>query len=226
MEVILLHLLFDFIIILILLFFVVMGKKKGFVLTLCGLVALLIAFVGASLLARYASPPIAEAITPQITTALEEYIQEELPHMDGDDSIYTALKEWGFYNQLVDDMEESFSDTSGELLSTIASTIAHSICYLILFLVTFVLVLIGWYFLSHTIDLVFKLPGLNLLNTWGGAALGLVRGCLILFVFAWAMQYFGTIISEEIVAKTYLLKFFMESSPTQMVANFAALGTS
>ncbi len=226
MEVILLHLLFDFIIILILLFFVVTGKKKGFVLTLCGLVALIIAFVGASLLARYASPPIAQAISPQIVAKLETYIQEELPDMEGDNSVYDALKGLGFYDQIIDDMEETISDGTEELLTTIASTVALSICYLVIFLVTFVLVLVGWYFLSHTLNFVFKLPGLNLLNTWGGAVLGLVRGCLILFVFAWAMQYFGTIIAEEVVAKTYLLKFFMESSPTQMVADFAALGVS
>lgn len=226
MEVFLLHLLFDFIIILVLIFFFILGKNKGFVLTLCGLIALIIAFVGASLLARYLSPPIAEAITPQITSTLEEYIQEELPHIEDDNSIYTALKDWGFYDQLVDDMQDTFSESGDQLLTAIASTVAHSICYLILFLVTFILVLIGWYFLSHTLDLVFKLPGLNFLNTWGGAALGLVRGCLILFVFAWVMQYFGNIISEDVVANTYLLKFFMEASPTQMVSDFATLGIS
>lgn len=217
------YLLLDFIVVVILLVFLFQGKRKGFVLTLCGLLALVVAFVGASLLARYLAPPIAQAVTPQISSALEEYIQADLPTQSTEDSLRTILENFGFYDQLIGTIEETIVAGTDQVLTTVASTVALSVCYLVIFLITFILVLIGWYFLSHTIDFVFKLPGLNFLNSWGGAALGLVRGAIFLFIIGWLLQYMGNLIPEDTVSQTYLLKIFLESSPTQLITNLSAL---
>ena len=46
------YLIFDAAIVAVVLLFVLMGRKRGFVLTLCGLLAMFVAFIGASFLSE------------------------------------------------------------------------------------------------------------------------------------------------------------------------------
>ena len=51
----------------------------------------------------------------------------------------------------------------------------------------------------------------------GGAILGLVKGCAILFLCAWVLRCLGKVIPEETVEQTHLLKFFMTTNPVALV---------
>ena len=61
-----LHLLLDVAILLILLLFFLQGRKKGLILTLCGLVAVFVAFFGARMATEAFTPRVTEAIRPHI----------------------------------------------------------------------------------------------------------------------------------------------------------------
>ena len=61
--------LIDVILLAALLFFVLMGAKRGFILTLCSLVAVVVALVGANLAADTLSPKVADAIRPRLEQA-------------------------------------------------------------------------------------------------------------------------------------------------------------
>ena len=63
------------------------------------------------------------------------------------------------------------------------------------------------------LNLVARLPGLHTLNRTGGAILGLLKGCAVLFLCAWVLRYLGSVIPEETVEQTHLLKFFMTTNP-------------
>ena len=80
----------------------------------------------------------------------------------------------------------------------------------------FAAVLVGWFLLSHALDLAFKLPVLSTLNHWTGAGVGLIKGGLILFIAAWLLK--GSFIPSQAIENTFLLNFFCTSSPFSLLA--------
>ena len=68
---------FELIVVAILAVFVLLGIKRGLVLSLCGLVGVLIAFGGAGVLARTLSPMVADALEPKFAAAIEEQLGQE-----------------------------------------------------------------------------------------------------------------------------------------------------
>ena len=75
-----------------------------------------------------------------------------------------------------------------------------------IFSVAFIAVLIAWNILSHALDLVTRLPVLNGLNRWTGAAVGLVKGAAIVFIAVWLLR--SSYIPPEAVESTLLLRAF------------------
>lgn len=75
------YLIFDVIIALILLFALWRGYSRGFILTLCGFLAIFVAFIGATVISDNLARPVADAIRPaierQIQGALEQSLQVE-----------------------------------------------------------------------------------------------------------------------------------------------------
>ena len=52
---------------------------------------------------------------------------------------------------------------------------------------------------------------LSTVNAWGGGAVGLVKGALIVFIAVWLLR--DSHIPQEAVEQTRLLKFFCTVSP-------------
>ena len=71
-------LILDLIIIAILIIFAALGAHRGLILSLCGLLAVLVAFVGAGFLARTLSPMVADALEPRFAAAIEEQLNEQI----------------------------------------------------------------------------------------------------------------------------------------------------
>ena len=55
-------------------------------------------------------------------------------------------------------------------------------------------------------------------NALGGAALGLVKGVLVLFLAIWAARRLGISFETEEVAQTYILQFFAAHTPLSMLS--------
>ena len=72
--------------------------------------------------------------------------------------------------------------------------------------------------LAAAMDLLAKLPGLSFLNALGGAALGLVKGALVLFLAIWAARRLGVSFETEEVARTYILQFFATHTPLSVLS--------
>ena len=215
-------LIIDIVLLVVLLIFTVHGASRGLLLSLCGLVAVLVAFIGAGFAAEALAPKVADFLEPRFAAAIEERLDQEIADStllpDPGDEVQTddiplteilnILKDMGFYQSAVDAVNDAVA---------VAASIAGTVAYMILFVVFFVLILIGWTLLSHGLDLVARLPGLHFLNKTGGAILGLVKGCAILFLCAWVLRYLGKVVPEETVEQTHLLKFFMTTNPVALV---------
>ncbi len=249
--------LLDLILVAVLVLFAWLGAKRGFVLTLCGLLAAIVALVGANLLAGFLAPKVAQTLEPVIAEkleiALQEQYEEQFEAFQSGDSILSssipgsqpaslpidpdqiqtaqreiplqevlgALRELGLYEELIDSVDEAVEagalDAAAGAAAAVAAAVAESVAYTLIFLVSFLLLLLLWSILAHALDLVTKLPGLNFLNKTGGALLGLVKGCIILFVAVWALRVTGTILPEETVKQSYLLPLFLSFNPVALL---------
>ena len=235
-------LIFDLIILILLVVFAVRGAHRGLVLSLCGLVAVVVAFAGAGIAARTLSPMVADALEPRFAAAIEKRLdesiadskpQETLPpeETDGgagtqaDDPLHDvldALRDMGLYENLINTIdhavEQGMTEVAASAAAKAAAAMAQSVAYLALFLLAFVLILLLWRLVSHALDLVARLPGLHFLNKTLGAAFGLVQCCIVLFIAAWLIQFLGNFIPEEAVEQTYLLRFFMATNPFSLLS--------
>lgn len=225
----------DGLVLAVLLIFACIGARRGLILSLCGLLAFVVAFLGASFAARTLSPVVADALEPKFAAAIEEQLNESIRQqaeageaavLSPDDvpleGVLDALREMGFYETLINTVdravESGMTAAAASAAVAVAAAIAQSAAYLILFLLGFFLILLAWRLLSRALDLVARLPGLHFLNKTGGALFGLVQGCIILFVAAWLLQFFGQVLPRELVEQTVLLKFFMTTNPFSLVA--------
>ena len=238
-------LIFDLILIAILIVFAALGAHRGFILSLCGLLAVLVAFIGAGFLARTLSPMVADALEPRFAAAIEEQLNEQIQNSQVQSDlidpgtgevtpdtlplqdVLNALREMGFYETLINSVnravEDGMTEVAASAAAQVAAAIAESAAYLIIFLLAFVLILLAWKLISHALDLVTRLPGLHFLNKTFGAVFGLIQGCIILFLAAWLLQFFGGILPRDAVENTYLLKFFMSTNPFSLLSGI--LGT-
>ena len=235
-------LIFDAVLGIVLVLAAVQGYRKGFVLTLCGFLAVFVAFFGASVLSNALAGPVAEAIRPVVEERLEQAMQKSLEEQgwsDGEgeqpeDGSQTPAPEDQFsLEQVLELIQESklFQSFSGALHSAVsqgllevttsaaqavAGYLAREVARMALFLICFALVLVGWPMLSRVLDLACKLPVLSTLNHWSGAALGLVKGGLIVFILCWLLR--GSLISQAAVEGTVLLRFFCTHTPLSLLA--------
>ena len=232
-------LIFDLIIIAVLIVSALLGARRGLILSLCGLLAMLVAFVGAGFAARALSPAVADFLEPRFAGAIEEQLNEQIQNSQVQNDltagtgevtpdalplqdVLDALRDMGFYETLIDSIDKAVEDGMTEVAASaaaqVAAAIAESAAYLIIFLVGFILILLVWKLISHALDLVAKLPGLHFLNKSLGALFGLVQACIVLFIAAWLLQFLGTVFPPDAVEKTYLLKFFMTTNPFALLS--------
>ena len=229
------YILFDIAIAAILLFFLWQGYKKGFVLTLCGFLAVFVAFIGATLISDALAKPAAQAIAPMVESGIHDTLTQsiqssnpvtsagaaaELPDDLPLSDVLDALQGSPFFHSLAqafqDAVDQGVETVTTNAAQALAEYVAVQIAHTVLFLLSFAAVLIAWFFLSHALDLAFKLPVLSTLNHWAGAGVGLIKGGLILFIAAWLLK--GSFLPPEAVEHSYLLHFFCTVSPFSLLA--------
>ena len=230
---------FDLIVLIVLILAVVQGPRQGCGLTLCGLLAVFVAFIGASILSDALAGPVSQAITPAIESGIQDtvgsYYQYTPPVEDSGDGstpgdaffdelpledVLAALQDSSLYRSLTQNFQQAVEDgvetVAANAVRALAEYVAVQLTRTVLFLLCFVLILAGWFVLSHALDLAFKLPVLSTLNQWSGAAVGLVKGGVLLFIACWL---FRGLIPQEAVDQSILLRFFCTTNPFLLIAS-------
>ena len=207
------YIIYDIIIAAVLAFFAWLGCKKGFVLTLCSLLAVFVALIGASVLSNALAEPAAKVIEPAVTQSIHDTVTSY--NQRTPEAVLEPLKDSRFFQGFADAFRKAVDDKAAETVTHAAQELAHfvavQIARTVIFAVAFIAVLIAWFFLSRALDLVARLPVLSTVNAWGGGAVGLVKGALIVFVAVWLLR--DSCIPPEAVEHTWLLKFFATVSP-------------
>ena len=119
-----------------------------------------------------------------------------------------------FFQGFAEAFQKAADGKAADIVTHTAQALAHfvavQIARIVIFAVAFFAVLIAWFFLSHALDLVAKLPVLSTVNAWGGGAVGLVKGALIVYIAVWLLR--GSF-PPATIEGSYLLKFFTSAIP-------------
>jgi len=225
------YLFYDLAILAVLLFFVWLGRRRGLVLTLCSLLAVFVALIGASILSDALAEPVAKAIEPAVTQSIHDTVtsyHQRAPEVGATsqdeadwlaqlpiDELLEPLRESKAFHGFADSFEKAVDDKAAEIVTHAVQELAHfvavQIARTVIFAVAFVAVMIAWSVLSHALDLVARLPVLSTVNAWGGGAVGLVKGALVVFIAVWLFR--DSYIPREAVAGSWLLRFFATVNP-------------
>lgn len=215
----------------ILAFFVLWGAHQGLLRSLAGLLTIVVALVGAGLIAgaladsaaRLAGPLVEERIRTQVDEAITAQASQkvEMPELDvegGDEEfdIQDLLALMGLDQDVRDSLTEEIQEKAVDAGTTIAAaveSVVRSVLYGVVFLLSFLALTVLLKLAIGALDLVAKLPGLHLLNTLGGAAAGLVQGVVLAFLAIWIARRLGISFETETVAQTHILHFFTTNTP-------------
>lgn len=175
----------DVVLLAVLVYCAVLGARRGFVLTLCSLLAVLLALVGGWYLAANWSDPLEEKLEPVIYAKLapQETEQGEIVLSPDDDLSLSQRFSQAVQKQLTKTVTDLRQATAHQWSAAVAGMGAKSA----MFLIGFLAVLVVWLLLCRALDLVAKLPGLRAVNKGFGALIGLIKGLLILIVVRWAL---------------------------------------
>ena len=218
----------DAIVVIVLVGFTVCGARRGLLRTLAGLVMVIVALVGAGMIAATFSGPAAKLVAPIMQEHISDQVEEALAqqaasHQESEDSgVEDLLALLGLdedvRGSLAEQAEESIRDTGASLASAVVESMVSSFAYGILFILSFLALLLLLHVLVGAMDLVMKLPLLHGLNTLGGGVLGLIEGTLLLFLAVWAARRLGISFETEALAEAHILRIFTTNTPLSLLS--------
>lgn len=215
----------------VLLGFAIWGAQRGLFRSLTGLLSVIVALVGAGLIAgalaapaaRLAGPLVEEHIRGQVDEAMEVQSsqQVEMPELEMEEDDGFAIEDLlalmgldeDVRESLLGDIQEKAVDTGVNVATAIVESVVQSLLYGVLFLLSFLALMLLLKLAVGAMDLVLKLPGLHLLNSLGGAVIGLAEGALLAFLAIWIARRLGVSFKTETVAQTHILHFFTTNTP-------------
>ncbi len=218
----------------------VIGAYRGLFKSLMGFLVVLVALVGAVLLADFLTEPVTDVVAPQVENLVVKRFSDELDRTaktdeaaDSRRELSDLLEEYGLPADTLDELLGTLTDTLSSAssaakerasatfrgaVSTSVRALVRGVVHTALVLALYIVLLIVLKLLTNAIDHVFDLPGLNTLNTLGGAALGLLEAALLLYVVIYAASRFGVELITEHADDTYLLAFFLSHSPVEWIS--------
>ena len=228
------HILIDLAIILIIAGTVFLGYRKGLIVGLCGILAIIISFYGAHLISNTYYEEFTPILEPFVGGLVDDAVQKTTNVHDEEDDdlndLYTytgatdnqegayyvalmTLGRFGFAENAANDMAQGISQEVDRVGAEFKATLTNKLCALITktlsFTIIFLLIMIIFTVISNILNLHLRIPGLDIINNIGGAAVGLVKAWVIVSLIAFVLRYSGAFISAEMLRKTALLEFFM-----------------
>lgn len=215
------YLIYDLVVLAVLVTCLAIGWHRGLLLSLCGLVVVVAAYLGAGIAADTLATPVADLLQPKLAETIESGIQSHISADQTTENPMEALEDMGgLYawaaEQLADvqsEISRTISDSVTAVAVAAATAVATRLAHSILFVVAFLVLFLVLTLLLHALDLVAKLPGLHFCNALGGGLIGLVKGVLYLFVAVCFLQIFGKLLTDEVLEKTYLAHYFVDYNP-------------
>ena len=197
------------------------GYRKGFIMGISGILALIVAFYGAQIIADTYSQEFNSMLKPFVNGIVDSAVakvQEENVGAFNEEDVYgvtyDALGNLGILKSAAQDIAEDIAEkverTGQTMREEIVGVLCSKIAYILTAVVVFLLILIVFTVITNILNLAFKLPGLEFINELFGALFGFAKGAVIVVAIAWIMRSLGVLVDEDIINKTMLLEWLMD----------------
>ena len=199
------------------------GYRRGVIITLAAVLALIISLSVADLVSRRYSGEFTSVLDPFFSGIVDRGVNEAREELGDDAAPFelcrVSLEGMGLTRSeartIARQAAEQVEEGSG--LHVYKTVLVDRLCvvaaYALAMLVVFILAMVFFTVVENLINLEIKLPGLEMINGMLGLAFGLIKGLIIVFLIAWVARFSGLILKEEIINKTLLLRLFMNVNP-------------
>lgn len=180
----------DIVIILIVLFFVLIGKKRGFALSLLSTCSIILSIVISLFLYQPVETYLREntELKEQISNAIISSMNNE----DKSDQESTNENQQGesegkgFFNSLINNYvnlgKEKAEETKNQVVQQTAENITENILKVLSFVIVYILVTVILLILKFALKIFTKLPVINQIDKIGGIVLGFAEGVIIVYI--------------------------------------------
>lgn len=218
----------DAAVVLILAGFALLGIRRGLLKTLAGLVIVVVALVGAGMIAATFSTPAAHLVSPLIEKQIEKKVDSALSaqapqtyEVESESQIEELLALLGVdaevRTSLTEKTQETVRETGVSVAAAVVTSIAQTVIYGALYMLSFIALTVLLHVLFGAMGLLAKLPGLRSMNALGGGLLGLIEGALLLFLAVWVARRLGVSFAAEPYAQAHILRLFTDYTPLSVL---------
>lgn len=226
----------DAIVVVVLVGFCLFGARKGLFQALAGLVTMIVALVGAGIIATSFSGPVTGLVAPLIEDRITQQVDEalglapgQMPEVDAqadetgegfgiEDLLALLGVDEDVRDSIAQQAQDTVRDTGVSVASAVVESIAGTMIYGALFLISFLVLMILLHILVKAMDLVLQLPGLHGLNALGGGLIGLVEGALALFLAVWVLRRLGVSFESDPFVQAHILRIFTTNTPLSVLS--------
>lgn len=211
------------------------GYKKGIIMGVGGILAIIVSLYGANLLAVTFSPDIIPAIRPFASGFMESQIKaeggviERMGWSGAELSVSDLIAKYperemefcsvcyqtlGLDETTSDNMAavtmEYILESGASTVDGVTQTLCEKIGYVGCFILAFLLIVIILTVIGNLPNLSYKLPNLDALNDIGGSLLGVCTGILFCMVIVWSLKFTGKIIGSNTLSSAWLASIFLD----------------
>ena len=220
------------------------GWKRGLFKSLMGLLVVVLALIGSVVLADMLTEPVTDIVAPKVEDVVVDRFSAALEKAtgsgaaaiaDGESTLGELFEQYNLPTGMLDSLlgsasgtlsgaavsaqeraADSFRDSVSAKIRSLVSSAVHAVLTLVLYVVLLLVLRLAVNLLNH----VFDLPVLGTINGVGGAALGLLEAAALIYVVVYLGYHFGVKLITEHAEDTYLLSFFLNHSPVELISSF------
>lgn len=219
----------DIIVVLLLIAFAFLGRRRGFVKMISGVLVLILSITAAGMLSKWTTPylsetfvepKVCELLLPEVANAESETPPEETKSNDASPFSSVLLKLGLSSDSLTSAIDTLKNDAAASVenaVSSLSSSVSVKATYTITFVIYFLICLLVFSLLARVLNLATKLPVINFFNRTGGFIVGAVWGYLLILVAASLLCKFRILITPELCERTVVLNFILTKNPLSLL---------
>lgn len=209
------------------------GYRRGLVGGIAGILAIIIALFGGSLLSSAYAHEVVPALEPFVDGFVDsqknrQSIMEELGYGESDLSIddvlaqdsslrydyaYESFRILGVYSRTAEKMAEEAvllaDESQNDMKSAVVGVACDKASYVAGMALAFLMILIFLIAVANVGNLSFRMPNMENLDEIGGAVIGFIRAFLLCVLLSWFLSFFGIVIGKNTIEETTLARFFL-----------------
>ncbi|MEG1633135.1 MAG: CvpA family protein [Oscillospiraceae bacterium] len=222
----------DLILLVIIILSVWAGYKKGLIMGIGGMVAIIVSLYAGCLLSTafsYELIPVARPFASgYVERQMKNSVLDSLGLADTELSVDDVLAQdpekqhefcfycyraMGIYKDAAEQMAteaEKYADENGtDIASAVVEVLCARVTYVAGVVLFFLVILITLTAIGNIPNLSFKIPNMDILNDAGGAVMGLIKGITFCVLLCWALRFAGIFIGKDTLEHTLLARFFI-----------------